>query len=173
MPRHRNRGKKKTTNIKIPGTWEFLCSHVRRGWAESNLQQLVRLFNTLVHHTAQLRQPTAPPPPAFPITPHSAVQEPSGRICRGFASSSLSSLPHSKPFKFVEKMGRSTELTEEGQGYLPEPALLVASRWGPVAIFKFPFVEDKGPFLRSPQFLLSKPNLLQESNSQRVFCSAT
>lgn len=165
MPRHRNRGGKKK-NIKIPGTWEFLCSHVRWGWAESNLQQLVRLFNTLVHHTAQLRQPTAPPPPAFPITRHSAVQEPSGRICRGSARSSPSPLHHSKSFKLVEEMGRSAE----GLTQLLRKGKVIffcwwPSRWGPVAMFKYPFVEDKGPFLISPQFLLSKSDLSQESNS--------
>lgn len=177
MPRHRSRGK----TIKIPGTWEFLCSHVRWGWAESNLQQLVRLFNTLVHHIAQRRQPTLPSAPCIPHRSGFCSARANWMNLQRFCKQQPLSLAPLQAFQVSGKMGRSakclTQLFGKGKCISPIPHRNQYSQWlsswGPAVIFKSPFVKYSGPFLTTLLFLRSNPDFLEGNNLWQVCCSAT
>lgn len=144
MPRHRGRKKKP---IKIPGTWESLCSRVRQGQAESNLQQLVRLFNTLVHHIARPSQPTTSPSPHAPHHSGFRSERVKRKNLQRFCKQQPLSLAPIQMLRAWVKMGKTIKcltLFRKGKHIFPLP------HWrghyqrpfsrGPVAIFTFLFV---------------------------------
>lgn len=111
MPR--NRGRRKA--IEILGAWEFLCSSVRQGWAESNLLQLVRLYRTWLI-TSHADSPT----PASLSTGFCSERASRKNLQRFFKKPPLSPLPQSKCFWFMGKRAKTVKCftLSKGKAYL-------------------------------------------------------